>query len=255
MHYVLNFLIALSLGLVTAWLVAGQCTTIYLHRCLSHGSLKLHPAMEWLMRLGLWITTGTKPRQWVAVHRKHHRNTDAGGDPHSPRLYDGGVWYLFWRNHRIYNAAVEDAAMVAEFAPDITQDKWDRWLFDRSYAPLVLLPLLQALVLTAIIGWSWQVLILMEVSAWSGIVFYIAMLNTINSFGHGANARASKSLGYSHNLPLLVCWLTVGEGNHYDHHANQMSPRIGKRSRDPGWWFIKLFGWFGLIKLRPVLSH
>lgn len=252
MHYILNLVIAVFLGLVTAWVVAGLCTTIYLHRYLSHGTVKLHPALEWLMRLGLWITTGTKPRQWVAIHRKHHRYTDVNGDPHSPSLYDGGVGYLFWHNHRIYNAATSDEAMVAKFAPDIRHDKWDRWLFDRSYAPLVFLPVLQGIVLAAIIGWSWQLLILMEVSAWVGIVAYISLLNTINSFGHSANVRASKSLGYSHNLPWVVCLLTLGEGNHYDHHAAQMSPRIGKAYRDPGWWFIKLFGWFGLLKLRPA---
>ena len=32
-----------------------------------------------------WLHTGIKPRQWVAVHRKHHAYTDVEGDPHSPR--------------------------------------------------------------------------------------------------------------------------------------------------------------------------
>lgn len=251
MGYVHDTAWAIAIGLVTALLVAGLCTTIYLHRYLSHKTLALHPALEWLMRLGLWITTGTKARQWVAAHRKHHRFTDMPGDPHSPALYGGNVWYVFRRNHRLYNQAVADEAMVAEFAPDITPDKWDRWLFDRSAAPLVLMPLLQALVLAAITGWSWWLLLLMEISAWISIVFYIAMLNTINSFGHSAHMRASKSLGYSYNLPWLVCWLTLGEGNHYEHHDAQKSPRIGKSSRDPGWWFIKLLSWFGLITLKP----
>jgi len=43
-----------------------------------------------LFRLILWITTGQRRQEWVAVHRKHHTFTDREGDPHSPRLL--GLW-------------------------------------------------------------------------------------------------------------------------------------------------------------------
>ena len=39
-----------------------------------------------VFRFLTWITTGIRPRQWVAVHRKHHAFTDVEGDPHSPVL-------------------------------------------------------------------------------------------------------------------------------------------------------------------------
>ena len=35
----------------------------------------------------MWVTTGIRPRQWVAVHRKHHAFTDVEGDPHSPVIH------------------------------------------------------------------------------------------------------------------------------------------------------------------------
>src|ERR1051326_3870555 len=72
--------------------VATFSTTIYLHRCATHRALALHPAMAWLFRFALWITTGLATKEWVAVHRKHHAFTDEEGDPHSPRLY--GFWHV-----------------------------------------------------------------------------------------------------------------------------------------------------------------
>src|SRR5215472_13440172 len=65
-------------------------TTIYLHRCKTHRGLELHPAVALLMHLELTLFTGIVPRQWAAVHRKHHHFSDKEGDPHSPYLY--GLW-------------------------------------------------------------------------------------------------------------------------------------------------------------------
>src|SRR5580765_4486372 len=64
--------------------VATLATTVYLHRSLSHRSMTLGTGLTWALRVLLWITTGIRPRQWVAVHRKHHAYTDVPGDPHSP---------------------------------------------------------------------------------------------------------------------------------------------------------------------------
>jgi len=38
--------------------VATLSTTIYLHRRATHRALTLHPAIAWLFRFALWITTG-----------------------------------------------------------------------------------------------------------------------------------------------------------------------------------------------------
>ena len=65
-------------------------TTIYLHRAMTHEGVKLHPFIGFLMHLELAFATGIKPREWAAVHRKHHRFSDVEGDPHSP--YIVGLW-------------------------------------------------------------------------------------------------------------------------------------------------------------------
>src|ERR1043165_10064527 len=65
-------------------------TTIYLHRGISHRALSVHPALAYPSRFLIWITTGMRPREWAAVHRKHHAATDTVEDPHSPIVQ--GFW-------------------------------------------------------------------------------------------------------------------------------------------------------------------
>jgi stearoyl-CoA desaturase (Delta-9 desaturase) len=80
-----DYIVAILVGLGLAEL-ATMITTIYLHRVLSHKSIELHPAMTFFMRIGTWMLTSISPREWVAVHRKHHNFTDVEGDPHSPHI-------------------------------------------------------------------------------------------------------------------------------------------------------------------------
>src|SRR2546425_5614067 len=66
--------------------IGTMVTTVYLHRTLAHRAVTLRPPLAAVMRVLTWIITGIRPRQWVAVHRKHHAFTDVEGDPHSPVL-------------------------------------------------------------------------------------------------------------------------------------------------------------------------
>ena len=66
--------------------VAFVSSTVFLHRGLAHKAVTFKRPVTETFRLLVWITTGIRPRQWVAVHRKHHAFTDIEGDPHSPVL-------------------------------------------------------------------------------------------------------------------------------------------------------------------------
>ena len=107
--------------------VAVFGTTIYLHRTATHRALTLHPAVAWLFRLSLWLTTGLCTREWVAVHRKHHAFTDEEGDPHSPRL--AGFWSVQLGNVFLYLKEAKNPAVLEKYARDITDDWWDRLFF------------------------------------------------------------------------------------------------------------------------------
>ncbi|MGH7489775.1 MAG: hypothetical protein ACREMY_29850, partial [bacterium] len=72
-------------------------TTIYLHRGLTHRGLELKAVARATMHLELTLFTGIVPREWVAVHRKHHHFSDRDGDPHSP--YVLGLWHVLFGNY------------------------------------------------------------------------------------------------------------------------------------------------------------
>src|ERR1700677_4706074 len=92
-------------------------TTIYLHRCKTHKSLELNRAVGFLMHLELSLFTGIVPRQWAAVHRKHHHFSDKEGDPHSPYLY--GLWTVLFGNYFFYRKVARDKAMVRKYTPHL----------------------------------------------------------------------------------------------------------------------------------------
>src|SRR5882672_6383611 len=98
-------------------------TTVYLHRTLSHRALSMRPWVAWWFRAILWITTGVRPREWVAVHRKHHAFTDVEGDPHSPKLL-GWVTVQFG-NVGLYRKVATDPRQVRRYARDLPADRWD----------------------------------------------------------------------------------------------------------------------------------
>src|SRR3989442_13971384 len=54
-------------------------TSVYLHRTLAHRALTVRPFADVLFRTVLWLTTGQRRQEWVAVHRKHHAFTDREG--------------------------------------------------------------------------------------------------------------------------------------------------------------------------------
>jgi stearoyl-CoA desaturase (delta-9 desaturase) len=110
------------------------CTTVFLHRCKTHRGLELNPVVGALMHLELSLFTGVIPRQWAAVHRKHHHFSDEPGDPHSPYIY--GLWTVLFGNYYFYRKEANDRAMVRKYTPDWKDDALDEIPF-MNYAALV----------------------------------------------------------------------------------------------------------------------
>src|ERR1700748_3829028 len=128
----------MSIGHVLAALVAGllvtqvaiALTTVYLHRSLAHRSLTMAPAVALPSRFLIWIMTGMRPREWVAVHRKHHAATDTVDDPHSPKVL--GFWRVQLGNVGLYKKVAGDEVAVKRYARDLPAAGLDRALFDHS---------------------------------------------------------------------------------------------------------------------------
>src|SRR4051812_8953397 len=115
MHFVLGAAITIIILQASVF-----TTTIYLHRSLTHRGLVLHPAVRFFMHLELVLFTGIAPRQWVAVHRKHHHFSDKEGDPHSPYIH--GLWTVLFGNYFLYRKQARDIETVRKYTPDYVPD-------------------------------------------------------------------------------------------------------------------------------------
>src|SRR5262249_39585880 len=132
-------IVSLVVSLVAAVIliqVAVFSTTIYLHRTATHKALELHPALAWMFKFTLWLTTGLSTREWVAVHRKHHAFTDEEGDPHSPALE--GFWAVQLGNVYYYMREIKKTDVVERYARDIKEGWWDRLVFRHGWLGLTL---------------------------------------------------------------------------------------------------------------------
>jgi stearoyl-CoA desaturase (Delta-9 desaturase) len=217
--------------------VAVFCTTIYLHRSATHKALDLHPALVFIFKLTLWLTTGLHTREWVAVHRKHHAFTDQEGDPHSPRLE--GFWSVQLGNVFHYIRTAHDADVVERYARDIDEGWWDRRVFSIGWLGLTC----GTLLLVGALGLWWGLL-----AAGVHAVMYVFVLSSsINGLCHHVGYRNFDNTATNIRLIALV---TGGEGLHNNHHGYPRSPKFswrksGKGEIDPAWPVIKL-----LIALR-----
>ncbi|MGH9135556.1 MAG: fatty acid desaturase [Acidimicrobiales bacterium] len=234
-----SLLLVFVVGFAVAQL-AMFATTVYLHRALSHRSITVRPWVSAVFRVVLWMTTGIRPRQWVAVHRKHHAHTDVDGDPHSPVLR-GWVRVQFG-NVAMYRRVANDAEQVARFARDLPADRWDRWLLDRAWLGLSLGIGLLILVLGPWVGLA---------AAGLHTVVYLSSNAAVNAVGHTFGRRPHPNSAT--NLQWLA-WLTMGEGLHNNHHAAPTSAKLAfaRRQIDPAWPVIAVMRRLKLATIRHI---
>lgn len=212
-------------------------TTIFLHRAACHRGLTLHPLISNLMHLELSLFTGVVPREWVAVHRKHHHFSDREGDPHSPYVF--GLWKVFWGNYFYYKDEIKNTATIRKYTPDYKPDLVDR-------IPGIRYGVLGGLAIFMLIfGWGWGA------AAWAfHVVAYILLNSSINSICHMIGYRNFDNLATNFQF---IAFLTGGEGLHNNHHEYPSSAKFALRGReiDPAWPVIRLLEVFGLAKVHP----
>ena len=230
-------LAAFVVGLAVT-VVANVATTIFLHRAMSHRALTLSPVAAVGFRLIVWITTGIRPRQWVAVHRKHHAFTDVDGDPHSPVLL--GWKTVQARNVALYRRCAGDPSTLGRYAKDIPQTTLDRLLFDRTIVGLTVGITTLCLVFGVWVGLAASIV---------HVNLYLGGSAAVNAIGHHFGRRPYDN--GAGNLQWLA-FLTAGEGLHNNHHAAPTSARLAHRwyEVDYGWWIIKVLTWLRLARVR-----
>jgi stearoyl-CoA desaturase (delta-9 desaturase) len=202
--------------------------TVGYHRYFTHRSFKSGRGVKIALALMGSLALQGGLNQWVADHRKHHKYSDAPGDPHSPwrfgttrRAVARGLLYahMGW-------LLDENDTSVDRYAPDIVADK-DLQAISRWFPAVVATTLLLPAVLGGLLTWSWAGAL--TALFWAGLV-RVALVHhvtwSINSVCHVFGRRPFESRDQSTN----VWWLAVpslGESWHSLHHAEPTSARHG----------------------------
>ena len=175
------------------------CVTLYLHRSQAHRGVTFNPVVAHFMRAWLWLTTGMVTKQWVAIHRKHHRFTEQDGDPHSPVIY--GLQRVLFRGAGLYHSASKDAEMVKQYGVGTPDDWMEQNVYTKHSRLGIMIMLLIDL---AIFGW------------WGFVVWGIQMIwipfwaaGVINGLGHWWGYRNGETKDQSRNICLGAFLLAV----------------------------------------------
>ena len=217
------------------------CVTLFLHRGQAHRGIVFNPVLEHAMRAWLWLTTGQITKQWVAIHRKHHRFTEQEGDPHSPHVY--GFWRVLFKGALLYHTASKDSEMVAQYGQGTPND----WLEQNVYTRHSRLGIVLMLIIDLMLFGAWGALVWGIQMIW--IPFWAA--GVVNGIGHWWGYRNGETRDHSRNISP---WGIVigGECLHNNHHLDPANPKLSRRwfEFDIGWMWLTVFRLVGLAKLR-----
>tara|TARA_Y100000389_G_scaffold50190_1_gene45899 strand:- start:130 stop:831 length:702 start_codon:yes stop_codon:yes gene_type:complete len=217
------------------------CVTLFLHRSQAHKSVTFHPVVSHMMRFWLWLTTGMVTKQWVAVHRKHHRETDVEGDPHSPAVF--GLRTVLFKGAWLYHLASKNFAMVEAYGVGTPDDWMERKVYSKHSRIGILLML--AIDLALFGPWG--------LAVWAVQMIWIPLTaaGIINGLGHYYGYRNFDTDDKSTNI---IPWGIVigGEELHNNHHKSPGSAKLSTRmfELDIGWLYIKIFSLIGLATVR-----
>lgn len=230
--------VLVTLGLTHLTIIS---VTIFLHRFVTHRALELHPTVQFLFRLWLWLTTGMFTKVWVAIHRKHHAKCETEEDPHSPQVM--GIKKVLYQGAELYRLAGKDQEMLNRYGELTPDDDWERRLFGKHDRIGVGLMLVFNVVVFGPIGltmWAIQM-------AW----IPLTAAGFINGFGHYIGYRNTETKDASCNISS---WGIVigGEELHNNHHAYPQSAKLSLKPNefDIGWMYIRILETLGLARVK-----
>ncbi len=222
------------------------CVTLFLHRGQAHRGITFHPIVGHFMRFWLWLTTGMITKEWVAIHRKHHRFCEQKDDPHSPHVY--GIWTVLFKGAFLYNNASKDKTMIEQYGVGTPND----WVEQKIYTSHPWLGIVLMLIIDLLLFGVWGLLIWGIQMIW--IPFWAA--GVINGIGHYWGYRNGETKDRSRNIsPWGI--IVGGECLHNNHHLDPANPRLSRRwfEFDIGWMYFKILEKLKLATLRYEHQH
>jgi stearoyl-CoA desaturase (delta-9 desaturase) len=235
--------IALAVYLLVATQLTIFSVTLYLHRSIAHRGVDFHPLLAHFFRFWNWITTSMIPREWAAIHRKHHAKCETEEDPHSPVVK--GIGNVFWHGVELYREARADRASIEQYGKGCPDD----WIERHVYTPHATLgPTLLLFASFALFGFKGVAIWAIQM-AW--IPFWAA--GVVNGLGHWWGYRNFETDDTATNLSPWGVWIG-GEELHNNHHAFPSSAKFALRKWefDIGWAAIRAAQALGLAKVLRV---
>lgn len=235
------YYIACLFVFVGAYLVNITYITVFYHRGLTHGAVRLSPWTKKLVAMtGNWIT-GLDPKGWSCMHRMHHLHSDTKKDPHSPKYF--GIIGLMMAQLRSYNKVLRK---LSRNDPELT-----RLVSDLNFP----------------VNWLnrkrlWYVPYLAHIAVWIGCglffdawmlgyAYFLGMMShpiqgwMVNAFGHSRGYR-NYDIGDDSRNNTMVAWLVMGEGYQNNHHRFPKSPKFSVK------WFELDMGYGLCLALQAV---
>lgn len=199
------------------------------HRVFAHNTFKPRRWAKLVFLLGGILSGQGSPMTWAGIHRgKHHRYTDADGDPHSPKHGLFHSYFLWICKHG------SDIISVKDIPRQLLRDS-DVLFVHKNYVALFYLLNLLCLLISFEL-WLFGIILP------SFLTFQVFNIQTsishIKLFGY----RNYNTKDNSYNNILLFP-LVQGEAWHNNHHNDAKNFNFGKRwwEIDPTYWIIKLF--------------
>jgi stearoyl-CoA desaturase (delta-9 desaturase) len=242
----------LHLGLLLGMYVLTTLgVSVGFHRLFTHRSFETHPVIQFVLGvLGSMAAEGPL-LDWVALHRIHHRHSDAHDDPHSPHHGGRGVRGLLrgvWHAHVGWVFGAEPPNL-SSYVKDLRRSRVLRTV--SALFPLwVVVGLLIPAALGGLLTGSWVGALLGLL--WGGLarVFLVHHVTwSVNSVCHLWGGRPYQTGDQSRNN-FLFGLLAMGEGWHNNHHAFPTSARHGLRwwQLDVSYWVIRLMALLRLVR-------
>ena len=263
--------VGMALGATGAAEGLEKGVSIFAHRELTHGALKTTRGMSLYCRFRLWTTTGQKPRQWVAVHRKHHRFSDQPGDPHSPIQESvggrDGYRRVKWGTALLYRKAVKDPNLVPTYAPELASpDMLDRKIFDKGLIGVAVVQSLGFMAILRGMGFRGRDLITGTAAATlTSLAVAVRAGGDVNAKSHDSKTQDPETHDYSSNqgegvpgwrgkiIRAKAAVTTAGEGSgHRRHHLEAYSAVFSEGWLDPAGMLVKTYARLGWLTINHV---
>lgn len=190
---------------------------------------------------------------WAATHRRHHRFSDAEGDPHSPQPIGPG-WRGRLRGLLVgHSGWTHDKARARPdgwwtYAKDLYADP-DVFKIHYFYFYFMLLGLVLPAAVGGLLHGSLKGALMGLL--WGGFVrvfFGDHAIRTVNSLSHLVGTRAFETADNSRNNFLLAV-PTLGQAWHHNHHAfpGVATTKVEWWQLDLGYWVIRGLELVGLV--------